>query len=231
MALISLLVPPLGALVLLGFLEPLRNVVRAWPVLGPVACVALFCLCAGLALLPTAVLAIFAGWAFGFAAGYPVALAGFTGAAVLGYVVARRASGRRVVDLVAESPRWQAVHRTLLGSGWWRTFWIVALLRLPVVPPFAATTVALAALRCRWWPFAAGTLAGIAPRTAAYVYFAGRARDLALGDVRIDPWFTAVSFVTTLAVLVTLGLLARRALRRLVHGAPYDGSSSGTSPA
>ena len=220
MAVVSLLLPPVGALVLLSSLERLRAVVRGWPVLGPAACVALFCVCAGLAILPTAALAVFAGWAFGFAAGYPVAVAGFTGAGLLGYAIARRASGRRVVNVVDESPRWRAVHRALLGSGWWRTFWIVTLLRLPAVPPFAATTVALASLRCRWWPFVLGTLAGIAPRTAAYVYFAGEAREVALGEIRVDLWFTVASLVAALAVLITLGLLARRALGRMMEAPP-----------
>jgi hypothetical protein len=33
----------------------------------------------------------------------------------------------------------------------------------------------------------------------------------------VDPWFTVASFATTLAVLIALGLLARRALRRMME--------------
>ena len=45
-------------------------------------------------------------------------------------------------------------------------------------------------------------------------------RDLAWGEVKVDPWFTVASFATTLAVLIALGLLARRALRRMMEVRP-----------
>ena len=213
MSLGALLLPPVGGVVLLSqldrFAEPLRG--SGW---GPVLCTVGFMVLGGFALLPTAVLAVFAGWAFGFDVGFPVAVAGFVGAAVIGYPVARRFSGRSVVETVDADPRWRAVHRALLGGGSTRTFWIVTLLRVPTLPPFAATTVALAALHVRFWPFLLGTAAGVAPRTAAYVVLAARAERL---DYSVaGGWqMLAVWGGVTLAVVALLTVIARRALTRL----------------
>lgn len=214
LTLVSIFVPPLGMLLFVSHLnevaEPLRH--SGW---GPLICVAVFTLVGGLSLLPTVVLSVFAGWAFGFATGYATALLGFAGAAYLGYRISRATAGRNVVEAVEADPRWRAVHRALLGGGWGRTFGIVALLRLPTVPPFGATTVALAALNVRAWPFLLGTVVGVMPRTAGYVWLA--ATTLKTFDPHAaDSWaMPAVWTGVTVAVLAVVTVLARRALRTL----------------
>ena len=213
LALATLVVPPLGAVLLLAnarqWADPLRQ--SPW---GPALAVAAFSVVGGFALLPTVALSIFAGWAFGFALGLPTAVLGFVGAAAVCYAVARRAAGRGVLDAVEADPRWRAVHAAILGGGEGRTFLIVALLRLPVVPPFGATTVALAALKVRVRPFLLGTAVGVVPRTAGYVLLASRMTDLnfAAGD---DWAMLAVWGAVTVAVIGTITVLGRRALRRL----------------
>jgi len=59
--------------------------------LGVVLYVLIFVVSAGFGVLPTYVQAILAGWAFGVTVGVPAAIAGVTGAAVVGYVTARLA--------------------------------------------------------------------------------------------------------------------------------------------
>ncbi len=91
MGVISLVVPPIGGATLayITARTPFAEVLRDQP-WGAPASAAGFGLFGGFALLPTAVLAIFAGWAFHFRVGFAVAVAGFTIAAAIGYAVARR---------------------------------------------------------------------------------------------------------------------------------------------
>jgi len=210
MGVFSLAVPPIGAVILLSqldfFAEPLRT--HHW---GPVAAAIGFGLLGGMALLPTAALAIFAGWAFRFGTGFSVAVAGFTLAGALGFAIARRFAGATVVDLIDHHPRWRAVHRALLHSGALRTFLIICLLRIPSAPPFAMTTVAMAALHVRVWPFLLGTFLGVMPRTAAYVLLASQAEKLDYGVA--SGWqMLAVWGGATVVVIVLITLVARQAL-------------------
>jgi uncharacterized membrane protein YdjX (TVP38/TMEM64 family) len=213
MAAATLVVPPLGAALLLTHLsrwaEPLRQ--NPW---GPALVVAAFSVIGGFALLPTVALSIFAGWAFGFGSGLATTVLGFAGAAGLSYAVARRAAGDEVTAAVEANPRWRVVRRAILGGGGVRTFLVVALLRLPVVPPFGATSVALAALRVPVVPFLLGTAVGVVPRTAGYVLLASRAGSLnfAAGD----DWMLLVRWgLVSVVVIGVITWLGRRALRKL----------------
>lgn len=214
MTIATLVVPPLGAVLLLAqarhWAEPLRQ--SPW---GPPIAAAAFTVVGGFALLPTAALSLFAGWAFGFALGTGVAAAGFAGASWLCYTLARRAAGQGVVDTVEANPRWRAIHRALLGGGAVRTFLIIALLRLPTVPPFAATSVALASLNVRFWPYLLGTVAGILPRTAAYAFLASKFNRPDVEDNAEYMQMLVVWMAVTLVVIGVVTLLARRALKKL----------------
>ena len=58
---------------------------------------------------------------------------------------------------------------------------------------------------------------------SAYAAHLARRTDLGVevtGEIRVDLWFTLASLATALAVLITLGLLARRALARMMESAP-----------
>jgi hypothetical protein len=58
--------------------------------MGVVLYLAAFAVLGGLALLPTYAQSLLGGWAFGFAGGLPVVLAGFAGAALVNYAIAAR---------------------------------------------------------------------------------------------------------------------------------------------
>jgi uncharacterized membrane protein YdjX (TVP38/TMEM64 family) len=212
---IQVLLPGVGAAVLLGTLTRVAPFVRhTW--WGPVAAVAAYSLLGGAALLPTFVYSVFCGWAFGFAIGLPAALLGFAGAAAVSFAYSRWLTGCRALEVVDANPRWRAVHRALLHTGRVRTTLIVALLRLPSLPPFGATTVALAAMRVKWGPFLVGTVLGTVPRTAAYVYLASGAEQLILHPAERWPMLLA-SWVVALGVLALLTWMARRVLATITE--------------
>lgn len=218
LAVLAFALPPLGAIALLANLNAVGEWLRGHEGWGIALYVAGFVLFTGLALLPTYATAILGGWAFGFATGYSAALAGFVGGAALGYVLARGISGDRVVKLLDERPAWRAVRDALVGSGFWRTLGIVALLRLPFNSPFAATNLLLAAVKTNALAYALGTLIGMAPRTGVVVYVAVQFSSALASDAAEAPkpwwWWPAVVGVG-LVVLVIVGLIASRAVARV----------------
>ena len=214
LAAVSVIVPPVAGLLVLGTLTTVGPWLREHQTAGPVIYVGGFVLLGGFGLLPTYAQSVLGGWAFGFAPGVTAALAGFIGAAALAYAVARRAAGSRLIDLVAGHARWHGVYRALLHSEFWRALLIITLLRLPPNSPYAATNLTLGALAVPFAPYVIGTLIGLAPRTAAVVYAASELATLDFSDRRQSGMFVA-SVTVTVAVLIALGWMATQALRRV----------------
>lgn len=218
---IALFFPAIGGIVLLASIGPLGAWLRSMETLGQLVYAGGFMLFAGLALLPTYAQAILGGWAFGFPVGLGLALLGFAGASAIGYCIARPASGDRVTDLIKEKPRWKAVHDALIGAGSLKTFLIVTLVRLPPNSPFALTNLVMAAVKVPLPLYLLGTVIGMAPRTAAAVFLAAKiegelSRD-AISETR--SWeVIAASIFITLFVLLVIGSIANRAIRRVTAG-------------
>jgi uncharacterized membrane protein YdjX (TVP38/TMEM64 family) len=135
---------------------------------------------------------------------------------LIGYAIARRASGDRITELIGENPKWQAVYDALLGSGFWRSLLIVTLVRVPPSSPYAITNVILASIRVPVIPFALGTILGIAPRTAFVVYTAATLHSLDYHSPH--PWFIVANLATGAAAIVIIVLLAHHALARFTIG-------------
>lgn len=205
--------PFVGSLLLIGFMHKLGPWIRSHEAPGLVIYVVAFAACTGLALLNTWAPAILGGWAFGMYEGVVAALLGFVGGATIGYVIALRASGERVVRLIEEKPKWRAVHEALLGGGFARTLLIVTLMRL-ATSPFAITNLVFAATRVRWSVYVVGTLVGLTPRTAAAVYVgAGLSElDFSAGNQR---WIWITGAVLTIGVVFIISHLASRAIGRM----------------
>jgi uncharacterized membrane protein YdjX (TVP38/TMEM64 family) len=178
---------------------------------------------AGLALMPTYSLAILGVWAFGFAAGFPAARLGFAGGATIGYLTGRLASGDRVEKIIAENPKWHAIREALLGTqrdgGWWRTFVVVTLVRLPPNSPFAATNLVLSSLRVPLGIYVPATLAGMAPRTGLVLYIASTLKSSVLSKSETSPplWLAVVGLVMSVAILVGLGKFAKYQLEKMTN--------------
>ncbi|MBY0307846.1 MAG: VTT domain-containing protein [Phycisphaerales bacterium] len=177
-----------------------------------------FIVLGGVALLPTYAQSAVGGYAFGVATGVPLALGGFAGASVLGYLIALRASPERVQGVVDRDPRAGAVRRALVSGGFWGQTGVVTLLRLPPTSPFALTNLVLAAAGVRLWPFVIGTVLGMTPRTAAAVVIGAGVAELSKEmskdalETAMPRWVWWGGIAVTVVVLAVIMLVARRAL-------------------
>lgn len=215
LAVVASVMPAIGGFALLGSLNIVGPWLQSHGIGGVFLYAAAFAILAGLALLPTYAQAVLGGWAFGFAAGFPAALAGFFGGALIGYGIAWGATGDKVKTIIDEHPKWKAVREALVGSGFWKTLGIVALLRLPPNSPFALTNLVMAAAKVPRFPYLLGTLIGMAPRTGVAVYIASQIQDVATAAETRPKWMIFAGIGLTLLVIVVIGHIAKKALEKV----------------
>lgn len=219
----SAAIPALGSLGLFYFMNDIGLWLRSHESLGIVIYALGFAVLAGLALLPTYASAILGGWAFGFAFGYPAALAGFLGGSLIGYAIAKPTAGERVITLIDERPKWKVVRAALLESGFGRMLLIITLVRLPPNSPFALTNLVLASVRVPIGAYVLGTLLGMAPRTGVVLYLASQIRqkfaEHAADAAKADKpwWFIAGGVVLSIVALGVIGFIGNRALERVTR--------------
>ena len=214
--------PIVGSIVLYAYIKPIAEWLRAHPE-GVWIYLAGFVVLGGVALLPTYAQSALGGFAFGAAMGIPLALSGFAGAAVLGYVIAMMASPDRVRRVVDRDARAGAVRRVLACGGFWRQTGIVTLLRLPPTSPFALTNLVLAAAGVKLVPFVIGTLVGMAPRTVVAVVIGAGVKELTDAkdfDEAQPAWVWWAGIGVSIAVLLVIMAVAKRALAGVLaqHG-------------
>jgi uncharacterized membrane protein YdjX (TVP38/TMEM64 family) len=218
-AALALILPGLGGLVLVALLPTLAPLLREHLWWGLVIYSTGFIVLAGLAILPTYSLALLAGWAFGFGYGFPAALVGYMGGALVGYAVGRRSAQRHVVELLARHRKWDAVYRALLTGSPGRVILLIALVRLPPTFPFAALNLVLAAARVPPGRYLLGSFLGMAPRTVVTVWAAAQAARYLRDPTKLleeGVWWHVLGGLAGAAVAVTvLTLIARRALKHL----------------
>lgn len=211
LAMAAATLPLIGLFTLISTMSLVAPWLRNHAELGIAIYIAGFAILAGVALLPTHAAAIAGGWAFGFAVGFPAALAGFVGGALIGYAIARPVAGSRVVEIVSENKKWRAVYDTLLQSGFWKALLIVTLLRLPPNSPFAMTNVVLAATRVPLLTYFIGTTIGMMPRIAIIVWVSASVSQLDFGLG--ESWLMfGVGILITLVIFAIIALIARRAI-------------------
>lgn len=198
----------------LFFAVPLGNWLKAnWEIglglyfLG----VLFFC---GLSLLPTNVIGIVAGWAFGFGLGIGVLMAGIVSAATLSFLVHTRIVGDKLPNVCEHHPKAQAVYEALIGQSKWRTVLIIFLLRLSPAMPFALTNFLMASARVPLNSYVAGTFLGMLPRSSAVVLVGSGLSELSLDDPQ-EAWLIVFGIVATIVSIIVITIVARRALERL----------------
>jgi uncharacterized membrane protein YdjX (TVP38/TMEM64 family) len=219
LAVLSGTFPPLGGFILIGFIAQIAPWLRAHQGVGLLIYVGGFSTLAALALLPTYACSILGGWTFGFWVGFPASMAAFCGASLLAYLINSRAAGDRVVDIIREHPKWEAVRAALMDAGFWKAFWIVTLLRLPPTSPFAAANFIMGTIRAPLVPFILGTAIGMAPRTGVVIWAAAHASQLNFKDTGQN-WLFAAGLVVTVFVVVILGHYANEAVKRATAKPP-----------
>lgn len=213
--------PAICGFLLLANIGPIRDWLDGHRELGVFVYAGIFALSAGFGLLPTYAQSLLGGWVFGFALGLPAALAGFTGGALVGYVVARTVSRRRVEEVIETNPKARAVRDALIGRGFWATLGVVSLLRLPPNSPFALMNLVMASTGVPRIPYALGTLIGMAPRTGVAVFFAAAASATGAKDIqqfiREGPgtWVLLGGIAVLIVVLAVLGHVGNKAVERV----------------
>jgi uncharacterized membrane protein YdjX (TVP38/TMEM64 family) len=216
---VAMVGPLAGSALLLLYANTVAQWLRERGGAGLALFTAAFAVLTGLALTPTWLLSLGAGYAFGVAWGAPAALAGFVVGSLIGYAVARGASGDRVMRVMDERPRWRRVRDALVGvdgrgRGRWRTLGIVSLVRLPPNSPFALTNLVMASVRVPLPAFAIGTLVGMAPRTLAAVYLGSTLQTITRESVRHAGgyWLLAFGAAGMIVVVMVLAAVGQRAL-------------------
>jgi uncharacterized membrane protein YdjX (TVP38/TMEM64 family) len=213
--------PPIGGFVLIGLLSRIAPWMRTHWSEALIIYVAGFAFLAAMAVLPTYACAILGGWTFGFWVGFPAGMVAFCSAALIAYLVSAMAAGDRILQIIREHPRWEAVRAALLGCGFWKAFWIITLLRLPPTSPFAAANFVLGTTRAPVAAYLLGTFVGMAPRTAVAVWAAAHASTLDFKSSG-QTWLWIAGVIVTVAVVAIIGNLANKAIKRVTdaHAQP-----------
>lgn len=227
----ALALPPLGSIALFATMGTTGPWLKSHGLTGIALYTLAFAILGGLAFLPTYAQSALGGFAFGIAWGIPAALTGFVGGAIIGYEIARRASGDRVMKLISEKPKWRAVRDALAGPinadgsarghSWLKTLGLVALLRLPPNSPFALTNLVMASVQVPRFPYIVGTLIGMAPRTAAAVVIGASVKEFTKESVKgaVPMWAIVVGIVLMFIALGVVGMIANKVIARVTRTA------------
>jgi uncharacterized membrane protein YdjX (TVP38/TMEM64 family) len=213
--------PPIGGFVLLGFIGSVAPWLQSHRGLGLCIYIASFASSAALSLLPTYACSILGGWTFGFWIGWPAAMVSFVAATLIAWLVNSSVAGDRVVEIIREHPKWEAVRKALIGSGFWKSFWILTLARVPPTSPFALMNFVVSTTQAPLLAYLLATLVGMAPRTAAAVWAASHASKLDLKDTG-GTWMFGLGLLLTVIVIAVIGHVANKA----IHTATRDHSAN-----
>ena len=219
---LTLVLPFAGILVLWANSDRVREFWQGVGDLAPVFFGLAFGVVLGFSLLATWIVAVFAGFLFGFQVGTGAAMGAIVLGSAIGYGVGVLVSGDKARRLVKEHPRWQAVEVALLESGFMRTLCVVALIRLPSTP-YAMTNLAMSALRAPLVPYVLGTLLGAAPRTALWVTVGRGLHSFQKDEVQgasLPWWVVGLSIAGVFVVLGILGVIAKHAMERVTVANP-----------
>lgn len=173
--------------------------------------VALFIPCFIVAALfaPTTPLTVLAGFAFGLSVGLPVVLFSAGVSATATFLLSRYLLRSRVIEAIAGKPRFQALDRTLVDSGWR----IIILSQLSPFIPFNVQNLFYGLSNITLRVFILATLAGVLPGAAFYVYLGAVGRVVTHRTMGPMQWIPLV--VGLIATALLLLLISRAARVRL----------------
>lgn len=214
MALVSMLLPMAGSAALIIFIVPIGHWLQENWELGTIIFLAGTIFFCGLALLPTNVIGLVSGWAFGFWIGALVLIAGIVGSAFISFLINSRISGKRLPKVAEKHPRTSAIYNALLQDKFWKTTLIIFLLRVSIVTPFAFTNFFLASAKVPVRAFLLGTGGGMLPRSAAMAYVGS---GLSVLDVKNTTEVTTlvIGIAATILSIILIAYLSRKALDRV----------------
>lgn len=204
-------------------LEETRKQVDRFGYWGPVILIGLFVV-ATLLMLPSSLLTLLSGMIYGPILGLLVIMSATIVGSSLAFLVGRTLLRSRIERFAAKRPRFRALDRAIAERG----LRIVILLRLTPIAPFNVLNYALSLTKVRLRQYMLGTLLGMLPGTALFVYLGSTAREVAQLVSGEQAWGSGATLLFFGGLLVTAGLtiyltfVARRALQAAMDQYPDD---------
>ncbi|MDQ3130544.1 MAG: VTT domain-containing protein [Acidobacteriota bacterium] len=213
-ALVTTFMPVVGSSLLLAFAYPLGYWLREnWEIGAGLYVFGILFFC-GLALLPTNVIGIVGGWAFGFYLGIALLISGIVGAACASFLIHSRIVGDQLPKVFDAHPKAKVIYHALLGQSVWRTTLIIFLLRLSPAMPFALTNFLMASARVSLKSYLIGTFFGMLPRSSAVVFVGAGLSELNFENAE-SSWLIIGGIIATITSVIVIGLISKRALEHL----------------
>jgi len=210
----ALVMPIIGLTVFLGLIYEVSPWLEANPEIGVPAFILTISILSGVAVLPTNIVGMTSGWAFGFPLGLLTMLLSISGAVAVNFFLSRRLAGKNFDLVIRSKPRLNAIHKALLGGSLLKVVTIIVLLRLSPATPFAATNFVISASGVSIKSFLLGSVIGYLPRTSATVFIGSSLTQLNFKQPT-ESWLLIIGLVATVAVMIKIGILSRRALNNL----------------
>ena len=168
-------------------------------------------------LLPSAILTIGAGLAFGLWKGFLAVSAAATLGASLAFLVARFVARDKIEAMARRNTKFQRIDNTIGKQG----AKLVFLLRLSPVIPFNLSNYFYGLTAVKFWPYVLASWIGMMPGTFLYVYIgtAGKAAISAAGGEAVKQgwqyWtFMSIGLVATIVVTIWVTKIARDSLKK-----------------
>ncbi len=210
----SLVMPIIGLSLFIGLIYQISPWLESNPSVGVPSFILTISILSGLAILPTNIVGMTSGWAFGFPLGLLTMLSALGGAVALNFFISRRLAGKKFDSVIGEKPKLRAIHKALLGGSLAKVVLIIVLLRLSPATPFAATNFMISASGVSMKAFLFGTVLGYIPRTSATVFVGSSLSQLNFDQPK-ESWLIILGIVATVAATIVIGVLSKRALNRL----------------
>ena len=194
-----------------GYVLPIRDWVQSFTdwvqKLGPIGFIAFAVayVIAVLLILPTWVLTVSAGVAFGLW-GIPLVVVSATLGATLAFLIARSVIREQIRTWVQKKPLLQALDTAAKTEGWK----VVGLLRLSPAVPFTLQNYAFGATDIPLWQFVIPTFFGIIPGTSLYVYIGTLGRTAAAND-NLNTFQIVLFSIGLLATVVVIAVVTKKA--------------------
>jgi len=190
-----------------------ESYVQSLGAIGPLVVVLAYILCTVL-FIPGSAITIGAGTLFGLTTGLLVVVLGANLGALSAFLLARTFLRDKVAAWAAANSKFRSLDRAIGKQG----FKMVLLTRLSPVFPFVLLNYFLGLTAVSIGAYALANLIGMLPATFLFVYIGAAARDAIAGqpDASVDFYqqvFKYVGLAATVAVVVIVTRIARRALR------------------
>jgi len=191
--------------------------VQSLGAIGPVVVVLTYILCTVL-FVPGSAITIGSGTLFGLQTGFIVVVLGANLGALCSFLLARSFLRDKVARWAAGNAKFRSLDQAIGQQG----FKMVLLTRLSPVFPFVLLNYFLGLTAVRTGAYALANLLGMLPATFLFVYIGAAARDAIAGEAAASAGFYQqifkyVGLLATIAVVVIVTRIARKALREAEH--------------